>query len=32
VREFLTSPRLSVDDRDEVLAAMKDVQVNGLVS
>jgi phage-related protein len=30
VRDFLTSPTLPSDDRDEVLAAMKDVQVNGL--
>jgi hypothetical protein len=30
VRDFLTAVRLSSDDRDEILAAMKDVQVNGL--
>ncbi len=30
VRDFLTSPVLPVADRDEILAAMKDVQVNGL--
>jgi phage-related protein len=30
VREFLTSSRLPAGDRDEVLAAMKDVQINGL--
>jgi phage-related protein len=30
VREFLADARLSVGDRDEILAAMKDVQVNGL--
>jgi len=30
VREFLTSSRLPAEDRDEILAAMKDVQVNGL--
>ncbi|HEX4489909.1 MAG TPA: type II toxin-antitoxin system RelE/ParE family toxin [Acidimicrobiia bacterium] len=30
VRDFLTAARLSSDDRDEILAAMKDVQVNGL--
>ncbi|MGH9118305.1 MAG: type II toxin-antitoxin system RelE/ParE family toxin [Acidimicrobiales bacterium] len=30
MREFLTRPGLTSDDRDEVLAAMKDVQVNGL--
>lgn len=30
VRKFLTSPKLPADDRDEILAAMKDVQLNGL--
>jgi len=30
VREFLADARLPVGDRDEILAAMKDVQVNGL--
>jgi len=30
VRDFLTAARLSSDDRGEILAAMKDVQVNGL--
>lgn len=30
VREFLTATRLPSDDRDEILAAMKDVQANGL--
>lgn len=30
VREFLTAARLPNDDRDEILAAMKDVQANGL--
>ena len=30
VREFLDSDRVPVGDRDEILAAMKDVQVNGL--
>jgi phage-related protein len=30
VRDFLTAARLSSDDRDEILAAMKDVQANGL--
>jgi hypothetical protein len=30
VREFLTEDRVPVEDRDEILAAMKDVQVNGL--
>ncbi|MGH9187897.1 MAG: type II toxin-antitoxin system RelE/ParE family toxin [Acidimicrobiales bacterium] len=30
VREFLTSPTLPSEDRVEVLAAMKDVQINGL--
>lgn len=30
VREFLAERRLAVDDRDDILAAMKDVQVNGL--
>ena len=30
VRDFLTAARLSSDDRDEILAAMKDVEVNGL--
>jgi phage-related protein len=29
-REFLTSPTLPSEDRYEVLAAMKDVQLNGL--
>jgi phage-related protein len=29
VREFLADDRLPVGDRDEILAAMKDVQVNG---
>lgn len=29
-REFLASPKLPTEDRDEVLAAMKDVQLNGL--
>ena len=32
VRDFLTSAALTADDRDEILAAMKDVQVNGLAS
>jgi phage-related protein len=30
VRDFLAAARLPSDDRDEILAAMKDVQVNGL--
>jgi phage-related protein len=30
VREFFADGRLPVGDRDEILAAMKDVQVNGL--
>ena len=30
VRDFLTGAALPVADRDEILAAMKDVQVNGL--
>lgn len=30
VRDFLSSSALPVADRDEILAAMKDVQVNGL--
>ncbi len=30
VREFLVADRLPVGDRDEILAAMKDVEVNGL--
>jgi phage-related protein len=30
VRDFLSATRLPSDDRDEILAAMKDVQVNGL--
>lgn len=30
VRDFLASPTLPGDNRDEVLAAMKDVQLNGL--
>lgn len=30
MRDFLTVARLPSDDRDEILAAMKDVQVNGL--
>ena len=30
VQDFLTSSALPGDDRDEILAAMKDVQVNGL--
>jgi hypothetical protein len=30
VRDFLTAARLPSDDRDEILAAMKDVQANGL--
>ena len=30
VRDFLTSSVLPAADRDEILAAMKDVQVNGL--
>ena len=30
VREFLAAARLPSGDRDEILAAMKDVQVNGL--
>ena len=30
VRDFLTAPGLPAEDRDEILAAMKDVQVNGL--
>ena len=30
VREFLADARLPAWDRDEILAAMKDVQVNGL--
>jgi phage-related protein len=30
VREFLAGDRLPVGDRDEILAAMKDVQANGL--
>ena len=32
VREFLTATRLQSDDRDEILAAMKDVQTNGLTA
>jgi phage-related protein len=30
VRDFLTSSTLPAGDRDEILAAMKDVQINGL--
>jgi phage-related protein len=30
VREFLTATRLPSGDRDEILAAMKDVQANGI--
>lgn len=30
VRAFLTSAVVPVEDRDEILAAMKDVQLNGL--
>ncbi len=30
MREFLTDARMPVEDRDETLAALKDVQVNGL--
>jgi phage-related protein len=30
VREFLTDRRLPADDRDDILASMKDVQLNGL--
>lgn len=30
VREFLTDARLPLGDRDELLAAMKDAQINGL--
>jgi phage-related protein len=30
VRDFLAAARLPTGDRDEILAAMKDVQVNGL--
>lgn len=30
VRDYLTNSALPVSDRDEILAAMKDVQVNGL--
>jgi phage-related protein len=30
VRDFLTSSALPAGDRDEILAAMKDVQINGL--
>jgi phage-related protein len=30
VRDFLTSSALPGGDRDEILAAMKDVQINGL--
>lgn len=30
VRDFLMGARLPSSDRDEILAAMKDVQVNGL--
>ena len=30
MRDFLTSSRLPSDDRDEILAAMEDAQVNGL--
>jgi phage-related protein len=30
VRDFLANPSLPVGDRDEILAAMKDVQINGL--
>jgi phage-related protein len=30
VREFLTATRLPSGDRDEILAAMRDVQANGL--
>lgn len=32
VRDFLTNSALPVSDRDEILAAMKDVQVNGLAA
>jgi phage-related protein len=31
VRDFLTGSALPAGDRDEILAAMKDVQINGLV-
>ena len=31
-RAFLTGATLPADDRDEILAAMKDVQVNGLAA
>ena len=30
MREFLTEDRVPPEDRDEILAAMKDVQLNGL--
>jgi hypothetical protein len=30
VRDFLTSSTLPPGDRDEILAAMKDVQISGL--
>ena len=30
IRDFLEQKTLTLDDRDEILAAMKDVQVNGL--
>lgn len=30
VRDFLAAAALPSDDRDEILAAMKDVQINGL--
>lgn len=30
MRDFLTGARLPGNDRDEILAAMKDVQVNGV--
>lgn len=30
VRDFLTDAELPIGDRDELLAAMKDVQINGL--
>ena len=32
VREFLSDPMLPSDDRAEVVAAMKDVQINGLLA
>lgn len=32
MRDFLTSPAVPAGDRDEVLAAMKDVQANGLAA